>query len=84
MPAPILPAQTGPGNEAEPSGFGPGGCGFESCLGLPFPLTDEVTWLGAAIPSFLVAFAAQLAGAAFVTLVNPSSSASPVKEERSG
>lgn len=33
-------------------------------LGLPFPLTEELTWLGAAIPSFLLAFAAYLAGRA--------------------
>ena len=26
---------------------------FADVLSLPFPLTDEVTWLGAAIPSFL-------------------------------
>jgi purine-cytosine permease-like protein len=49
-------------------------------LGLPFPLTEEVTWLGAAIPSFLAAFAVQLALAGFVVLVNPPSA---VKEERS-
>lgn len=54
---------------------------FADTLGLPFPLTDEVTWLGAAIPSFLAAFAVQLALAAGVALVNPSS---PIKEERSG
>ena len=54
---------------------------FADTLGLPFPLTDEVTWLGAAIPSFLVAFAVQLALATGVALVNP---ASPIREERSG
>lgn len=30
---------------------------FDDTLQLPYPLTDEVTWLGAAIPSFLAAFA---------------------------
>ena len=25
-------------------------------LGLPFPLSDDVTWLGAAVPAFLLAF----------------------------
>jgi hypothetical protein len=54
---------------------------FADKLGLPFPLTDKVTWLGAAIPAFLVAFAAQLALSAFVAVVNPPSS---IKEERSG
>jgi hypothetical protein len=52
--------------------------------GPPLPLTDEVTWLGAAVPSFLAAFAVQLGGAAFLAFVNPASGASPVKEERSG
>jgi hypothetical protein len=33
---------------------------FET-LGLPFPLSDEVTWLSAAISSFLLAFAIDLA-----------------------
>ncbi len=54
---------------------------FADTLGLPYPLADEVTWLGAAIPSFLAAFAVQLALAGFVALVNPSS---PIKDERSG
>jgi len=54
---------------------------FSDSLGLPFPLTDEVTWLGAAIPAFLAAFAMQLALAAFVAFVKP---APPVKEERPG
>ena len=31
-------------------------------LRLPFPLTDEITWLGAAIPSFLAGFAIQVLG----------------------
>ena len=57
---------------------------FADTLGLPFPLTDEVTWLGAAIPSFLVAFATQLAGALSVWAVTPGAGASPIKEERSG
>lgn len=33
---------------------------FSDTLTLPFPLTDELTWLGAAIPAFLVAFALHL------------------------
>jgi len=44
---------------------------FGNTLSLPYPLTEEVTWLGAAIPSFLVAFTAQLTGGAFLWLVNP-------------
>jgi purine-cytosine permease-like protein len=35
---------------------------FADALHLPFPLTDEVTWLGAAIPSFLAGFAVHLIG----------------------
>jgi NCS1 family nucleobase:cation symporter-1 len=35
---------------------------FADVLSLPFPLTDEVTWLGAAIPSFLAGFALHLVG----------------------
>lgn len=35
---------------------------FADLLGLPYPLTEEHTWLGAAIPSFLLAFAVQTAG----------------------
>ncbi len=54
---------------------------FADTLGLPFPLTDEFTWLGAAVPSFLVAFTVQFALAAFVAFVNPPA---PVKEERPG
>ncbi len=54
---------------------------FADTLGLPYPLTEEVTWLGAAIPSFLVAFAVQLALATGVRVVNP---ASPIKQEPSG
>ena len=57
---------------------------FADALGLPFPLTDEVTWLGAAIPSFLVAFATQFAGALSVWAVTPGTGASPIKEERPG
>jgi purine-cytosine permease-like protein len=30
---------------------------FDDTLRLPYPLTDEVAWLGAAVPSFLVGFA---------------------------
>ncbi|HLA18206.1 MAG TPA: cytosine permease [Dehalococcoidia bacterium] len=37
---------------------------FAHELGLPFPLTDEVTWLGAAIPSLLGGFTLHLVGRA--------------------
>lgn len=33
---------------------------FADLLSLPFPLTDEVTWLGAAVPAFLAAFIVHL------------------------
>ena len=36
-------------------------------VSLPFPLGEEASWLGAAIPSFIVAFAAQMLG----TLTEP-------------
>ena len=35
---------------------------FADSMGLPFPLTEEVTWLGAAIPSLLAGFALHLVG----------------------
>ncbi len=35
---------------------------FADGLGLPIPLTDEITWLGAAIPSFLAGFSVQMLG----------------------
>ena len=35
---------------------------FADALHLPFPLTDEVAWLGAAIPSFLAGFVVHLIG----------------------
>ena len=57
---------------------------FSGQLGLPYPLTDEVDWLGAAIPSFLVAFGIQLAGLVFLAAVNPRSGVPQVNEERSG
>jgi len=37
---------------------------FAHELGLPFPLTDEVAWLGAAIPSLLAGFGLHLVGRA--------------------
>jgi len=40
---------------------------FAHELGLPFPLTDEVTWLGAAIPSLLAGFTLHLVGRAALT-----------------
>lgn len=35
---------------------------FADGLRQPFPLSDEITWLGAAIPSFLAGFAIQMLG----------------------
>jgi len=37
---------------------------FADLLHLPFPLTDEVTWLGAAIPAFLAGFVLHAVGRA--------------------
>ena len=37
---------------------------FAGSLGLPFPLSDEVTWLGAAMPSLVTGFVLHLAGRA--------------------
>jgi NCS1 family nucleobase:cation symporter-1 len=37
---------------------------FADSLGLPFPLSDEVTWLGAAMPSLVTGFVLHLAGRA--------------------
>ncbi|HEV3505832.1 MAG TPA: hypothetical protein VG637_11195, partial [Actinomycetes bacterium] len=34
---------------------------FDGLLGLPFPLSDRLPWLGASIPAFAVAFLAMLA-----------------------
>lgn len=44
---------------------------FADALHLPFPLTDEVTWLGAAIPSFLAGFAVHLVVRPFLIVVRP-------------
>ncbi|MHC4481266.1 MAG: hypothetical protein ACYS1C_09915 [Planctomycetota bacterium] len=44
---------------------------FADALSLPFPLTDEVTWLGAAIPSFLAGFAVHLVLRPFLVVVRP-------------
>ncbi len=44
---------------------------FADLLGLPYPLTEEHTWLGAAIPSFLLAFAVQTAGGIVVLATRP-------------
>ncbi len=46
---------------------------FADGLGQPFPLTDEITWLGAAIPSFLVGFAVQMLGGRMAAAVRPRS-----------
>jgi purine-cytosine permease-like protein len=43
---------------------------FETA-GQPFPLTDEATWLGAAVPSFLLAFALDMLGPALTRLLSP-------------
>ena len=42
---------------------------FADLLRLPFPLGDEATWLGAAIPSFVAAFLVQAAGARAVGFI---------------
>ncbi len=44
---------------------------FADLLGLPYPLTEEHTWLGAAIPSFILAFAVQAAGGIAVLAARP-------------
>ena len=44
---------------------------FADALHLAFPLTDEVTWLGAAIPSFLAGFAIHLVVRPFLVVVRP-------------
>jgi NCS1 family nucleobase:cation symporter-1 len=46
--------------------------------GLPFPLSDSVTWLGAAVPAFLLAFGVDLLGMIAGRLWPARASASPV------
>jgi purine-cytosine permease-like protein len=43
-------------------------------IALPFPLGDEASWLGAAIPSFAIAFAIQLLGTLTERATEPASS----------
>ncbi|MDO8616285.1 MAG: hypothetical protein Q7T33_11225 [Dehalococcoidia bacterium] len=68
----ITPADIGWWRDAGDAAFG-------DALGLPFPLGDEATWLGAAVPSFLLGFALQCAGrwtaAALGTLLGPAPAA---------
>jgi hypothetical protein len=47
-------------------------------FGIPFPLSDEVTWLGAAIPAFLLALGIDLLGAFAVRLRSAEAMARPV------
>ena len=42
-------------------------------IALPFPLGDEASWLGAAIPSFVIAFAIQLLGTLTERAAEPAS-----------
>jgi NCS1 family nucleobase:cation symporter-1 len=49
---------------------------FADALHLPFPLTDEVTWLGAAIPSFLAGFAIHSVVRPLFTVLRPALSGS--------
>ncbi len=44
---------------------------FADTLRLPFPLTDEITWLGGAIPSFLAGFVVHLAIRSALGLARP-------------
>jgi len=50
---------------------------FADLLGLPYPLTEEHTWLGAAIPSFLLAFAVHTAGGIALLAARPFAKKSP-------
>ena len=50
---------------------------FADALQLTFPLTDEITWLGAAIPSFLAGFLLHTAGRVIVSWLRPRSAAAP-------
>lgn len=50
---------------------------FADALHLTFPLTDEVTWLGAAVPSFLAAFLFHSLARAALTWRRPAPAAVP-------
>lgn len=50
---------------------------FADAFGLPYPLTEEVTWLGAAIPSFLLAFAIHAGGGIATLATRPFARKSP-------
>ena len=50
---------------------------FADALQLTFPLTEEITWLGAAIPSFLAGFLLHTVGRVIVAWLRPRSAAAP-------
>lgn len=50
---------------------------FADALQLTFPLTDEATWLGAAIPSFLAGFLLHTVGRVIVCWLRPQSATAP-------
>jgi NCS1 family nucleobase:cation symporter-1 len=50
---------------------------FADALQLTFPLTDEATWLGAAIPSFLAGFLLHTVGRVVVAWLRPQSTTAP-------
>ncbi len=50
---------------------------FADALQLTFPLTEEVTWLGAAIPSFLAGFLLHTVGRVIVARLRPQSATAP-------
>lgn len=50
---------------------------FADSLGLPYPLTEEVKWLGAAVSSFLLAFALQSLGGLATLAARPFARGAP-------
>lgn len=50
---------------------------FADALQLTFPLTEEITWLGAAIPSFLAGFLLHTVGRVIVARLRPQSATAP-------
>lgn len=50
---------------------------FADSLGLPYPLTEEVRWLGAAVSSFLLAFALQSLGGLATLAARPFARGAP-------
>lgn len=53
---------------------------FADSLGLPYPLTEEVTWLGAAVSSFLLAFALQSLGGLATLAARPFAHRAPTAD----